>query len=167
MRKFVMAVLFLVVGVAFSEDEPVGAVIAYPVKVVDGDTLDVVAYGGLVYGDGETDLNGQRCRVRLIGVDTPERGEKGFEEAKAFLHEEVMGGVKGGRILVLSVGIEDGLPVRDRYDRVLGVLSWSSDETYAESVNSRIVSGGYGKVLDIRGHRGVNYLTRKVHGGIR
>lgn len=45
-----------------------GAVLVDVVKIVDGDTLDVRA--------SETDL-----RVRLYGVDTPERGDHCFKEA--------------------------------------------------------------------------------------
>lgn len=43
------------------------------VKIVDGDTLDIKAPSGIV------------TRIRLVGIDTPERGEPGFGEAAAAL----------------------------------------------------------------------------------
>ena len=45
----------------------------YVKNVVDGDTVDV-SFG--IYGIQ---------RIRLVGVDTPERYEEGYEEAKEFV----------------------------------------------------------------------------------
>jgi len=45
------------------------------VHIVDGDTLDI------------RDANGIVTRIRLMGIDTPERGEPGFDEATAALAE--------------------------------------------------------------------------------
>lgn len=43
-------------------------------RVVDGDTFDcLVDMGMKVY---------HKARIRIMGVDTPERGEKGYEESK-------------------------------------------------------------------------------------
>ena len=63
-------------------------------RVIDGDTVDLA--------DGE--------RVRLIGIDTPERGEDGYEEARARLSELVLG---------KSVIFERDLTERDKYNRLL------------------------------------------------
>lgn len=62
--------------------------------VVDGDTVDL--------DNGET--------VRLVGIDTPERGECGYDEARAALVALVE-----GRRVTLGASDED----RDRYDRLL------------------------------------------------
>ena len=62
--------------------------------VVDGDTVDL--------SNGET--------VRLVGIDTPERGECGYDEARAALVDLV----EDERI-TLGASDED----RDRYDRLL------------------------------------------------
>lgn len=62
--------------------------------VVDGDTVDL--------DNGET--------VRLVGIDTPERGECGYDEARAALVHLVE-----GRRVTLGASGED----RDRYDRLL------------------------------------------------
>ena len=63
-------------------------------RIVDGDTLEL--------GNGKT--------VRLVGIDTPERGECGFEEASSSLASLVL----GGRV-TLSISDED----TDRYGRLL------------------------------------------------
>ena len=68
-------------------------------NVVDGDTIDVVG------PDGGSDT------VRIIGIDTPERGECGYTEASNTL--TVMA---GGKTVELSPGAVDD---RDRYGRML------------------------------------------------
>jgi len=66
--------------------------------VVDGDTVDV---------DG--------IRVRLIGYDTPERGQCGYAEAKARVAQLV----GDSKVVVLTV---DGRDVTDRYRRELAYV---------------------------------------------
>jgi endonuclease YncB( thermonuclease family) len=65
------------------------------VAVIDGDTIDVS--GG--------------ARVRLIGIDTPEVGQCGYEGATAVLRQLV-----GGSAVTLVPGASDD---RDRYGRLL------------------------------------------------
>lgn len=62
--------------------------------VVDGDTVDL--------DNGET--------VRLVGIDTPERGECGYDEARSALVDLVE-----GKRITLGPSDEN----RDRYDRLL------------------------------------------------
>ena len=64
-------------------------------RIVDGDTLDVAGYG----------------RIRVIGIDTPERGECGFDSATLALAALV-----DGREVTLTPGAQDD---QDRYDRLL------------------------------------------------
>lgn len=47
------------------------------VNVVDGDTVDLVIDKG--FNDTTT------RRIRLVGIDTPERGQTGYQEAKDFV----------------------------------------------------------------------------------
>ncbi|MFA9446914.1 thermonuclease family protein [Egicoccus sp. AB-alg6-2] len=68
-------------------------------NVVDGDTIDVRAQ------------DGSEERVRIIGIDTPERGECGFGEAA-----DALAALIGGREVELVPGARDD---RDRYDRIL------------------------------------------------
>src|SRR5690242_4173016 len=48
-------------------------------RVIDGDTLTYL------------DKEGGERRVRLSAIDTPERGEEGYQEAKEYLDERVKG----------------------------------------------------------------------------
>jgi len=66
--------------------------------VVDGDTLDI---------DG--------IRIRLALVDTPERGQLGFKEAKEFVNTNCLG--KKGEL-----DVDDGQRGGDRYGREIGVI---------------------------------------------
>jgi endonuclease YncB( thermonuclease family) len=64
-------------------------------RVVDGDTIDVAGVG----------------RIRVIGIDTPERGECGFENASAALSALVL----GERVTLVPGAVDDA----DRYGRLL------------------------------------------------
>lgn len=76
---------------------PPGAVLPV-VRVADGDTLTVR-------------IDGRRERVRVIGIDTPETGECGFDAAREALVRAVSGGVR-----LEADGTQDD---RDRYGRLL------------------------------------------------
>ncbi len=66
--------------------------------VVDGDTLDV---------DG--------VRIRVLGIDTPERGECGYDQAKALV-KQLVGGQ--GVVVLWNQGRQE----TDRYGRELGYV---------------------------------------------
>ena len=79
---------------------------AQVVQVIDGDTLDLL-------------IAGTKYRVRLFGVDTPERGERCYEEATE-------------RTRLLSgdlVRIEPGPRSEDRYGRLLFYLYTRNGES--------------------------------------
>jgi micrococcal nuclease len=76
-------------------------------KVVDGDTLDV-----------------NSVRVRLALVDTPERGQNGYQPAKDFVKKLCLGGNA-------EVDIDDGQRGGDRYGREIGIV-------YCKGVNVNI-----------------------------
>jgi endonuclease YncB( thermonuclease family) len=81
---------------AASEPEPATPEAhAIVTDVVDGDTVDLAS--------GE--------RVRLIGIDTPERGQCGYHEATAAMSDLVQG--KG--VVVTPGAVDD----KDRYGRIL------------------------------------------------
>jgi endonuclease YncB( thermonuclease family) len=65
------------------------------VEVIDGDTIEVDGVG----------------RVRLVGVDTPEIGDCGYDEARDQLADLVL----GESVELVPGGVDD----RDRYDRLL------------------------------------------------
>jgi micrococcal nuclease len=86
-------------------------------RVIDGDTI--------VLEDGE--------RVRLLGIDTTERGQKFWLEAKRFLEGKVL-----GKEIVLEKDVED----RDKYDRLLRWIFVGD-----EFVNLQLVKEGYARTL--------------------
>ncbi len=75
-------------------------------RVVDGDTVEV----------SRADVVE---RVRLLGIDTPERGQCGFAEATA-----LVAGLVTDREVTLVVGSSDD---RDRYDRLLRFVEVTVD----------------------------------------
>ncbi len=108
-------------------------------RVIDGDTIKLAS--------GE--------RVRLIGIDTPEKyySAKLFRDAKK-RHEEIKAiramGEKASaftRSLCLGkkVRLEFDVQKQDRYRRVLAYV-YLEDGTF---VNARIIEEGYGQVMTI------------------
>lgn len=90
--------------------------VAVVTKVVDGDTLVLVG--------GE--------RVRLLGINAPESGEKCFQEAAERLRELV-----GGKEIRMEKDIEE----RDQYGRLLRYVYLGN-----VLVNEEMVKGGYAHV---------------------
>ena len=85
--------------------------------VVDGDTIHV-------------EIDGEHYRVRLIGIDTPEWDQYGYERATA-VTEELCGGQ--------SVRLVKDVSETDRYGRLLRYV-YLEDGTF---VNAEIVRRGY------------------------
>lgn len=82
-------------GTAKREARPGKRAATYLVtRVIDGDTIEL--------GNGES--------VRVVGIDSPERGECGYPEATATMERLVL-----GKRVRLTMSDED----RDRYDRLL------------------------------------------------
>jgi len=102
MRKFLLAILFLSVVVScasvqediVSEEEEIVSEKFVVSRIIDGDTLEL--------NTGE--------KVRLICIDTPERGEEYYEEASDRLSELVLN---------KEVSLEKDVSEADRYDRLL------------------------------------------------
>lgn len=83
--------------------------IAYRVSaVIDGDTLDLVPAG---------DRRAAPVRVRLLNINTPERRQRGWGEAKAALERLVR-----GREVSLRFAEPGQRAAGDRYDRVLAYV---------------------------------------------
>ncbi|MFT7644510.1 MAG: micrococcal nuclease [Candidatus Paceibacteria bacterium] len=96
------------------------------VQVVDGDTLDL-----------ENDV-----RIRLIGIDSPERGACGYDEASAFLESLVAG---------KHVRVEKDISGADFFDRLLRYVYLVADEVDEddELVNDAMVRAGHAKTLAV------------------
>lgn len=85
--------------------------------------------------DGDTVVMDRLGKVRLIGVDTPERRRCYEDAATRFTRDQLEGEV---------VQYELGVERRDRYDRTLAYLS-----RQGQMHNLALLSGGYAKVLTI------------------
>jgi micrococcal nuclease len=101
---------------------PKGAVAAKVVKIVDGDTIDVMRQG-------------RKLRVRLLEVDTPERGQCWFRAATA----RTAALLPLGRTAYL---VRDKEP-KDRYGRWLFYV-WNAKGVH---VNRNLVRYGFGKAV--------------------
>jgi len=91
------------------------------VDVIDGDTFEIAT------GD----------QVRLICVDSPEKGEEGYKESRDFLLE---------LIFEKEVRLEQDIEDQDTYGRLLRYvyLNTSDGELF---INKEIVQQGYGEVF--------------------
>lgn len=89
-------------------------------EIVDGDTLWV----------GET-------KVRLVGIDTPEKGEPGYQEAADFLATLCPVGSEA------ALDIDDEQPL-DKYNRTLAIA-------YCKGINAnkRLLEEGHAEILFI------------------
>ena len=92
--------------------------------VVDGDTVDVsFAITGIQ-------------RIRLVGVNTPERGEEGYEEAKEFVNRTCL-----WEEVKLDV---DDREQYDRYYRILAVVYVNNT-----NLNEKLLREGYAEIMYI------------------
>ena len=98
----------------------VGEETADVTNIVDGDTIDV-------------QMNGQSFRVRYIGMDTPERGELFYNEAREANRQLVEG---------QTVTMVKDVSETDRYGRLLRYI-YLKDGTF---VNAELVRQGYAQV---------------------
>lgn len=98
-------------------------------RVVDGDTIEVSR-------DGVVE------RVRLLGIDTPERGQCGYDEATA-----LVGGLVTGREVTLVVGSSDD---RDRYERLLRFVEVTVDGVVVDVGLRQLEAGLAAEVYDSR-----------------
>ncbi len=86
--------------------------------VIDGDTLNVEGVG----------------RIRLVGINAPEKGEPGYIEAKNFLESACL-----GKIVYLDIDDEKNY---DRYGRILAVVYVGST-----NINEELLQRGYAEIM--------------------
>ena len=104
-------------------------------KVVDGDTIDVTIDLGF-------DLL-KKERVRIAGVDTPEKRTRDKEEkalgldATAWMKEKLDGAIKGDDELTIRTELKGGV---GKYGRLLGWLYVGDDKF---SLNEQMITEGY------------------------
>lgn len=95
--------------------------------------------------DGDTIILANGERVRLLGIDTPEREECYYEPARAFLREWIDGA---------TVQLESDVRNRDDYDRLLRyvfvtTLPSGDATTTPQLVNDVLLQRGYATILPI------------------
>ena len=104
-------------------------------RVVDGDTIDVTIDLGF-------DLM-KKERVRIAGVDTPEKRTRDLEEkalgidATNWMKEKLEGAIKGDDELVIRTELKGGV---GKYGRLLGWLYVGDDML---SLNEQMITEGY------------------------
>tara|TARA_B100001939_G_scaffold108462_1_gene93766 strand:+ start:129 stop:548 length:420 start_codon:yes stop_codon:yes gene_type:complete len=109
-------------------------------RVVDGDTIDVTIDLGF-------DLY-KKERVRVAGVDTPEKRTRNLEEkalgldATNWLKEKLEGAVKGDDDLIIRTELVGGV---GKYGRLLGWLYIGDAEV---SLNETMIDEGYAWAYD-------------------
>ena len=109
-------------------------------KVVDGDTIDVTIDLGF-------DLY-KKERVRIAGVDTPEKRTRNLEEkalgldATAWIKDKLEGAVDGDDDLIIRTELDGGV---GKYGRLLGWL-YIGDATV--SLNEKMIDEGYAWAYD-------------------
>jgi len=104
-------------------------------KVLDGDTIDVTIDLGF-------DLY-KKERVRVAGVDTPEKRTKDAEEkalgidATNWLKDHLDGAINGDDDLIIRTELDGGV---GKYGRLLGWLYIGTEEV---SLNEQMIEEGY------------------------
>lgn len=88
--------------------------------VVDGDTIDVEGVG----------------RVRFVGVNTPERGETGYSEAKEYIKDQCL-------YQTVTLDIDDEKQ-KDKYGRTLAVVYVGG-----LNLNQQLLRKGYAEIMYI------------------
>ena len=111
---FITALLFLTVSACSSNSDEQQASQADVIRVIDGDTV-------VISGDE---------RVRLIGIDTPENGQCGFDEAKQAIEKLLA----SGSATFYSGTTSD----KDKYDRLLRYI-----EVEGIDVGLNLISNGF------------------------
>ena len=109
-------------------------------RVVDGDTIDVTIDLGF-------DLM-KKERVRIAGVDTPEKRTRDKEEkvlgidATNWMKEKLEGAIKGDEELTIRTELKGGM---GKYGRLLGWLYIGEDTV---SLNEQMITEGYAWAYD-------------------
>ena len=109
-------------------------------KVVDGDTIDVTIDLGF-------DLY-KKERVRIAGVDTPEKRTRDLEEkalgldATYWMKDKLTETIKGDEELIIRTELKGGT---GKYGRLLGWLYINEDTV---SLNEQMITEGYAHAYD-------------------
>ena len=128
-------------------------------RVLDGDTIDVIIDLGFDLAKTE--------RVRIAGVDTPEKRTRNLEEkalgidATEWLKDKLEGAIDGDDDLVIRTELVGGV---GKYGRLLGWLYIGDSDL---SLNEQMITEGYAHAYD-GGKKDMNLEAlreiRRAHG---
>lgn len=126
-----VGVLVALVGCAqraprIARPAPLPRVAARVILVIDGDTVKLERIGP----------------VRLIGIDTPERGEPGYEPGKEFVQSRVEGKQVSVEVCPISP--------RDPYGRARAILYYTPPSGGEVCLNQELVKEGLARVRGFR-----------------
>lgn len=134
---------------AAAPPEPASAPALTVTRVVDGDTVDM--------SDGST--------IRLIGIDSPEQGECGYEDATRHLESLVL-----GKPVTLTPGARDDV---DRYGRLLRYLDVDGVDANRAQLEAGVAiarydsNDGYGRHTREDDYRAVDFVVPMAGGCAR
>ena len=109
-------------------------------RVLDGDTIDVIIDLGFDLAKSE--------RVRIAGVDTPEKRTRNLEEkalgidATEWLKDKLEGAIDGDDDLIIRTELVGGV---GKYGRLLGWLYIGDSDL---SLNEQMITEGYAHAYD-------------------
>ena len=105
-----------------------------PVRIIDGDTFKAATVTSISPTLEVTELTS----FRLLGVDTPERREEGYQEAKDYLQKMI-----GGKLIHVRLKSGHGKK-RDSFGRFLVDVVLCTKNSYVD-INREIIKKGLGK----------------------
>ena len=111
--------LYFAIKILYANNSGTQISVSNAFAIIDGDTIAL--------SNGET--------IRLLCVDTPEEGEVGYEDAKAFLSTSIL----GKEILIESEGT-------DKYNRTLAWITVNNTKEII-LINKEIVNQGFGSLF--------------------
>ncbi|TET34162.1 MAG: hypothetical protein E3J72_15055 [Planctomycetota bacterium] len=100
--------------------------------------------------DGDSGRLADGREYRLVGIDTPEKGHRFADEARAYVKKMLEG---------RKVSLEAATEAKDRYSRILSWM-WLEDGGEKRFVNEEIVRAGLAFVFKIKPN--VRYIDRLI-----
>jgi micrococcal nuclease len=110
--------------------------VAEIVDWTDGDTVDVDIWIFLDFGFHDYQNNLKKHRLRLMGIDTPEKGKPGHDEATAFNESSFPPGTE---VRIKTYKMPTGYNSSEKYGRYLADI-YSADMTINQ--NEALVASG-------------------------
>jgi endonuclease YncB( thermonuclease family) len=97
--------------------------------------------------DGDTFKLSNNDIIRLLCVDTPEKGSKGYEDAKNFLEDLVLNKDITKEISLVNPRESFGEDYLDKYNRKLRFVYLNKDTLNEIFVNQEIINQDYGELF--------------------